>query len=67
MSLTTAVPRRELDKREGDGLIVRLLWEKDTQRTFVYVYDGMTQRTYEAQVAPHQAAHAFEHPFAFIK
>jgi hypothetical protein len=53
----------ELADRSGDGLDVRLLWNRSTGR--VKVTRVASGRTAELRVAPEDALTAFHHPFAY--
>ena len=56
---------QELDFRSGDGLEVSLLWEPETNRVTVSVYDMKTGDDFEIEVAGHQASDAFNPPYAY--
>jgi len=55
----------ELDRREGDGIAVSLLWRKDNNVVSVAVSDDRTGDEFELVVAPDCALDAFAHPFAY--
>jgi hypothetical protein len=55
----------ELDRREGDGISVSLLWRKAGNVVSVAVRDERTFEEFELVVAPDRAADAFRHPFAY--
>jgi hypothetical protein len=55
----------ELADRSGDGLDVRLLWDRATGRLKVTVTSFASGRTAEVRVAPEDALEAFHHPFAY--
>jgi len=61
---TTSIPL-ELDRREGDGISVSLLWRKAGNVVSVAVYDDRTSDEFELVVAPDRALDAFRHPFAY--
>ena len=56
---------RELDSRSGDGLDIRLWWNPDDDSLTVTVADVRTEELFVIPVAPHDAAAAFHHPFAY--
>ena len=55
----------ELDRREGDGMLVSLLWRRARNVVSVAVHDGRTGLEFELEVPPHRALDAFNHPFAY--
>ena len=55
----------ELDRREGDGIAVSLLWRKDSNVVSVAVYDDRTGEEFELAVPGDRALDAFAHPFAY--
>ena len=57
----------ELADRAGDGLDVRLLWNRSTGSVKVTVTRVATGRTAELRVAPQDALTAFHHPFAYLE
>jgi hypothetical protein len=61
---TTNIPL-ELDRREGDGIAVSLLWRKAANIVSVAVYDERTGEDFELVVAPDRALDAFRHPYAY--
>lgn len=56
---------RELDFRSIDGLEVALLWEPETNRVAVSVFDRRSGDDFTLDVDPAQALDAFHHPYAF--
>ena len=56
---------RELDFRSNAGLEVALLWEPETNRVSVSVFDGRSGDDFTLEVDPAKALHAFDHPYAF--
>jgi hypothetical protein len=56
---------RELDFRSNDGLEVALLWQPDTNRVSVRVFDGKSGDDFDLDVAPAEAMDAFHHPYAY--
>ena len=58
---------RELDRRVGDGLVIRLMWDEDQGgQPWVEVVDRRTQgRTVVAVPEGTKASAVFQHPFAF--
>jgi hypothetical protein len=55
----------ELADRQGDGLDIRLLWNRADGRVKVTVTRLVANRVAELQVAPDDALEAFHHPFAY--
>ena len=56
---------RELDRRAGDGVDVRLLWSPQTNRVWIAVADTRHDESFELEVRPADALDAFRHPFAY--
>jgi hypothetical protein len=56
---------RELDYRVNDGLEVRLLWQPETNRISVKVYDAKTGDDFGLEVDASDAMDAFHHPYAY--
>jgi hypothetical protein len=56
---------RELDFRSTDGLEVALLWQPETDRISVTVFDAKTGDDFDFQVDPEDAMDAFHHPYAY--
>ena len=56
---------RELDFRTNHGLEVALLWEPETNRVSVSVFDGRSGDDFTLEVDPAEALDAFHHPYAF--
>ena len=57
--------RRELARREGNGLEVRLLWNSDDDTVSVEVYDERTEELFDFRVPGDRALDAFNHPFVY--
>jgi hypothetical protein len=55
----------ELDHRSTDGLEVTLLWEAETNRVTVGVFDTKSGDDFEIEVDPSKALDAFHHPYAY--
>src|SRR3954466_5409528 len=55
----------ELDTRRGDGLTVRLEWDRDTGHTQVVLHDMRSDGLIAFVVPPVSAADAFRHPFRY--
>ena len=55
----------ELDVRSNDGLEVALLWQPETNRITVSVYDSKTGDDFDIEVDPAEAKDAFHHPYAY--
>ena len=58
---------RELDRRQGDGLDVALLWETPTDRLLVVVADLRAGTRFRMRVSPEDALDAFQHPYAYYR
>ncbi len=56
---------RELASREGDGIEVRLLWSRSSNRVQVTVFDSKFDEEFVLDVASADALAAFHHPFAY--
>ena len=56
---------RELDRRQSDGIDVRLLWNQTDDLVVVAVFDAKTGGAFELQAAPHRALDVFHHPYAY--
>ena len=55
----------ELDFRSNDGLEVSLLWEPETNRVTLSVFDSKTGDDFGFDVDPADALDAFRHPYAY--
>jgi hypothetical protein len=55
---------RELDRRRGDGIEVRLLWNEATGSVTVAVSDARTGDAFAFEVDGADALDAFHHPYA---
>jgi hypothetical protein len=55
----------ELDHRSTDGLAVTLLWEAETNRVTVGVFDGKSGDDFDIEVDASEALDAFHHPYAY--
>jgi hypothetical protein len=56
---------RELDRRQGDGLDVTLLWEPGSDHLYVAVADLRTRERFRIRVDAGRALDAFHHPYAY--
>jgi hypothetical protein len=56
---------QELDHRSTDGLEVTLLWEAQTNRVTVTVFDAKSGDYFDLDIDPAQALDAFHHPYAY--
>jgi len=56
---------RELAYREGDGLEIRLLWDKCSDRLAVSVFDWKTGDCFALEAAGDTALDVFYHPFSY--
>jgi hypothetical protein len=55
----------ELDRREGNGITVSLLWDRRTNGVSVHVYDAMNEQGFELACEADDALDTFHHPFAY--
>ena len=55
---------QELDFRSNDGLEIALLWEPETNRVSVSVFDARSGDDFVLEVDPTEALDAFHHPYA---
>jgi hypothetical protein len=55
----------ELDTRSGDGLTVRLEWDRETGNTQIVVHDARHDGLIAFGVPAVNAADAFRHPFRY--
>ena len=55
---------RELDFRSNDGLEVALLWQPETNRVSVSVFDSRSGDDFTVEVDSSEALDAFHHPYA---
>ena len=65
MYATAGITTRELDRRTGDGIEVRLLWHPNTNRVSVAVEDSRRGESFQLEVDGDQALDAFHHPYAY--
>jgi hypothetical protein len=65
MGSTADNDMRELDRRQGDGLDVALLWEPATDCLYVVLTDVRMRESFRIRVEAGNAVDAFEHPFAY--
>jgi len=56
---------RELDRRQSDGIDVRLLWNQTDDQVVVAVVDAKTGDAFELHAPPHRALDVFHHPYAY--
>jgi hypothetical protein len=56
---------RELDQRTDHGITVTLLWNAQTNCTFVAVVEDPHGVSFEFEVPGTDAAEAFHHPYAY--
>jgi hypothetical protein len=65
MTGTTALTR-ELDRRHGDGIEVRLLWRPHDNVVLVAVADARSGESFAIEVHEgEKASEVFQHPFAY--
>jgi hypothetical protein len=57
---------RELDRRNGDGFEVTLLWSSRTGNVFLAVEDARGE-SFHFAVDPSAALDAFRHPYAYSR
>ena len=57
--------RRELARRSGNGLNVRLLWNSGEDTVSVELYDERTEELFDFEVPRDRALDAFNHPFVY--
>jgi hypothetical protein len=55
----------ELDRRNGNGIDVTLVWAPATNQVFIGVIDKRTGTEFAIEVDPANALDAFYHPFAY--
>jgi hypothetical protein len=55
----------ELDRRDGDGISVSLLWRKTGNVVSIAFYDERNADDFELVVSPDRALDAFRHPYAY--
>lgn len=63
----TDVEFRELMRRSGGGLDVRLRWHPETDSVSIEIVDDQTGEKHESDVPRESALDAFEHPFAYLR
>ena len=56
---------RELDFLSSDGLDVALLWDPETDRLSVAVFDHKSGDDFELEVSSDEAMDVFHHPYAY--
>ena len=56
---------RELDRRNGNGLDVALVWNSLTDRLYVVVVDAQYDDVFRIAVDAGDALDAFRHPYAY--
>lgn len=56
----------ELDRRQNDGLIVSLEWDRETGKTQIVVEDAWDEGEIALTVPGASAADAFRHPFRYL-
>jgi hypothetical protein len=67
MLTTTTMAIRELDRRYGDGIEVRLLWNPHTDEVTVAVEDERSGEAFVLDVPGCDALEAFTHPYAYAQ
>ena len=56
---------RELDRRQSDGIDIRLLWNETDDLVMVAVFDAKTGDAFELHAPKHRALDVFHHPYAY--
>ena len=56
---------RELDRRQSDGIDVRLLWNETDDLVMVAVFDAKSGDAFELRAPPQRALDVFHHPYAY--
>ena len=56
---------RELDRRQSDGIDVRLLWNETDDLVMVAVSDAKSGDAFELRAPPQRALDVFHHPYAY--
>jgi len=57
---------RELDRRTGDGIEVRMLWHPTTNQVSIAVEDSRSGESLAFNVTGAEALEAFRHPYAYV-
>jgi hypothetical protein len=65
--MTTAAQMQELDCREGNGIAVSLLWQRQSNRLSVVVEDRRLGERFSVPVRPENARDVFNHPYAYAQ
>lgn len=55
----------ELDRRNNDGIDVRILWDSGTDQVSIAVADGRAGESFAFEITPGDAIDAFHHPYAY--
>jgi hypothetical protein len=62
----TTTMLREIDHRQSDGIVVRMLWDASEDRVVVAVEDARTGTAFEVDVRPgDRALDVFHHPYPY--
>jgi len=66
MTATTTRLMRELDRRNSDGIDVRLMWNEHDGRVIVQVNDAKTDESFTVEVREGEnALNVFHQPYAY--
>jgi hypothetical protein len=65
MCTTSEIGVRELDRRSNDGIDVALLWNPRTDQVSIAVADVRLGESFEVEIDPANALHAFQHPYVY--
>ncbi len=65
MSTAADIEVRELDRRNNDGIDVKLLWSPPSGRVWIDVRDEPGGSSFELDVDPAEALAAFHHPYTY--
>ena len=63
--MNDSTPYRELDRREGDGLQVTLLWDGSSSTAVVEVFDDVARQMFRLELPYLCARAAFHDPYAY--
>jgi hypothetical protein len=63
--ITIQPTRRELDRRSGNGIVVRLLWNSEPDTVSIELYDERSEELFDFEIPRERALDAFNHPFVY--
>jgi hypothetical protein len=55
----------ELMTRESSGIHISLLWDRDSNRAVVAVFDASAESSFQLEVGSDSALDVFHHPYAY--